>query len=197
MKLWAIQSGAQWREIQDFGVLHNRYPPSEERAPDCAYLWMTQQMRRRVGPSPPGVELPLWTWQQWLGAARVRPDLRQVARWYPRGERHVRLEFEVPDDQVLLFSYDLWSAVLVGCYIAPTQEETDRWEQWEDWPKNPPDMPTIEESWDRCFDLDWLLRHEYWHCGDTLKTLAIQACVWEIRREQVIAVTEFVGRRVS
>ena len=58
-----------------------------------AYRWMAAQLRRRVGPPPGGVVLPLWAWVE-------KPDLRESAH-LARGTPGVLLEVEAPASEVL------------------------------------------------------------------------------------------------
>ena len=87
------------------------------------YNWLVLQMKKRIGDPPEGVIYPVWAWhtQRWK---RHKPDLRSE-RWANGydGEKFVCLEIEVPDEQVLLSDFDLWSLILLDSIITETEEE--------------------------------------------------------------------------
>lgn len=66
------------------------------------YLWMADQMRKRIGEAPDGVVFPIWAWYMWE-VKRKRPDMRFHGRnWGVKGSRIVLLTIDVPEKIVLL-----------------------------------------------------------------------------------------------
>ena len=87
------------------------------------YNWLVLQMKKRIGDPPEGVIYPVWAWHT-QRSKRHKPDLRSE-RWANGydGEKFVCLEIEVPDEQVLLSDFDLWSLILLDSIITETEEE--------------------------------------------------------------------------
>jgi hypothetical protein len=93
MILWTIQSPQAWTELQDKGVLRAKRQYIMERTWLSAYQWMAEKMRLHIGPPPESDCLPIWTWYQWEGQRRKKPDL-WASGHLGKGERGVRVEFE-------------------------------------------------------------------------------------------------------
>jgi len=165
-----------------------------------AYKWMAGQMRSRLGCRPTPDCLPLWCWSQWSGQKRARPDLRAVAWQWRRGERAVRIEFEMNDDSVLLSDFELWHYVLNYWYLPSSHADGDAFEaELEDqglsFYKSKPVLDSryhrrIVQSWERIFDLDWQAKGIAWPRSKK----AVQATIWELPLDSVTSVTEFSGR---
>ncbi len=188
MILWTIQPLAVYNLLQTTGVY--RCDPSLAFMRDypLQYRWLCDQMSKRIGPPPGGVIYPIWAWYQWE-PKRKRPDLRNE-RWGNgiRGDRFVRMEIDVPDDEVLLSDFDSWSIILLNGLISATEAEYDRLQAVCD------ALPTEEDqwamrsrNWERVFDLS-PLDDEWCTRGN-----CIQATFWELRKEQVKRVTHFVS----
>jgi len=144
-----------------------------------AYDWMSAQMSDLLGPAPDGVRWPVWAWAPHGG---WRPSLRaswgMVPRatrfgnrlnWPTRQARGLRwLALDVAPARVLLSDFDLWHSVLNDTYCVPRS----RWDDDEVWEKvwTPQE---IEASWRRVFTID--------------SVDLVQACLWEIRPEDVTA----------
>ena len=98
MILWTIQPEEIFDLIQTSGV----YRCNEEIAgikdfcPE-QYDWLADQMRKRIGSPPEGVNYPVWAYMKWRSES-VKPDLRAV-RWYwgRKGEKYFRIEADIPD----------------------------------------------------------------------------------------------------
>ncbi len=175
-----------------------------------AYDWMRQQMKERI----PGYQgnWPWWAWHTWAtknGTPIHKPDLRNY-RWCHRGA-NVRMELNVPDEKVLLSCFDGWHAPLNRRYLAfddqeeeafygefkslrqytlaelrqgikpepRSEEQQAAYELWE---------RRKEESWTRCFDLEWMRQSRYQGAE------MIQACFEELRLEYVQDFTLFHGK---
>ena len=115
MRLWTIQSKDAFNKMQKTGLLRadEEHLLFDGDLKD-SYLWMSDQMSKRIGPPPSGVRFPVWAWYQWEGI-RKRPDMRHHCRGSNKEEEIVLLTIEVPDDQVLLSDFDYWHFVLNDC----------------------------------------------------------------------------------
>lgn len=198
MRLWTIQTAAVWQSLQEQTVF--RADPALVE-PDFrgAYAWLAGEMRRRLPPPPPGVETPVWAWQQYLDPKRKRPDLRSSGH-LPRGERGVRLTLEIDDALVLLSDFELWHFVLNYWYVPASEEDGERfdalldaagagYQQWRVLP--PPDLDAaIRDSWQRIFDLTWV---EPYVTGDSADR-PVQATFWELPLSAVQDVDWFTAR---
>jgi len=134
MILWTIQRVGAWQALQQHGVLLGdmRRVYAYYRQ---FYRWlMEQQSLRRP---------PVWAWYAY-DAKRKKPDLRCSA-YLGRGEHGVCIEFNAPDDLVVLSRFDLWNCILNDAYLAK-DEQHDL------------DDPTPEQkrqSWRHVFDLNF------------------------------------------
>jgi len=156
-------------------------------------------MEMRLGPRTHDDQMPVWVWRQWDGARRSRPDLRSRGH-LPTGTQGVRIEVELDEGRVLLSDFELWHYALNYWYL-PTSvrdgREFDRklktaglcYYRTKPLP-NIEHRVQIERSWERIFDLRWENRAFTAKRED--KT--IQGVVWEIRRDDVRDVVEFIAR---
>src|SRR5438876_3750811 len=98
MTLWTIQKPEAATRLLEQGHLLAR-PAQVEPSWLPAYRWMSCEMERRTGPPPrPGL-LPVWSWYQWSGKKRRKPDLR-TAGHLQHGETGLRIEFTVDPSRV-------------------------------------------------------------------------------------------------
>ena len=93
------------------------------------YDWLALQMKERIGEPPEGIIYPVWAWHT-QSSKHQKPDLRSE-RWSNGydGDKFVCLEIEVPDEQVLVSDYDLWSLILLDVLITETEEEDNEIEK--------------------------------------------------------------------
>jgi hypothetical protein len=196
MKIWSIQSEKAWSVLEKTGHLvgTRRHGSKTFQKP---YAWMRQQVLLRVGPPPKKNAMPLWGWFQWQDAERKKPDLRSVRHhWGPPG-RYVLIECDLPDQNVVLSDYDMWHIPLNEGYIGKDDADDERFEEklkkinaqhGLPWP------PLLDkertDSWVRVLDLTWGEEHG----SHPLNKKSIQACFWEIRREQVKTFKLFQAR---
>ncbi len=169
MRLWSIQHPAAYENMRASGALraNEEYLIFGGHFKD-AYLWMHEQMKKRIGPPPEGVIYPVWAWYQWEGQ-RKKPDMRSRARNYgDPGDIIVRLTLDVPDDQVLLSDFDGWHTVMNDAQIVAFFSDHQKTIRYSD-----------DEELTRIFD--------YMNPYDDAdpEDLATQATMWEIRREWV------------
>lgn len=193
MILWTIKPESVFQLIQQKGIYRCDLTKSGmEDYADPQYNWLVAQMKKRIGPPPEGVSYPVWAYYRWQSTKR-KPDLRAI-RWYwgRKNNKFVRLEVEIPDDEVLLSDFDGWAGIILNNGLLSDTEEEDKElsriyasllenEQKEFRAKN----------WERVFDIshfvnDWTRR------GET-----IQATFWELKKEQVRSCTPFIteGKR--
>ena len=164
-----------------------------------AYRWMVEKMRCHIGSSPTPDCMPIWAWHQWEGSKRKKPDLR-AGRHLDKGQRGVRIEFEPADADALLSDFSLWHFALNYWYLPGSEGDGKAFEEelashglcfFDQKP-----LPhagyhaRIVASWDRMFDLDWSEPD----VSQPRETKAIQATVWELRRDQVRCHHHFSSR---
>lgn len=183
--LWTIQHEAAFEVFQKTGVL--RADPNHLLFKDLslrAYDWMADQMGRRIGPAPVGVNYPIWAWYQWEGK-RKRMDLR-LSCWAQRGTPMVQITFEADTADFLLSDFDDWHAILANSYIADNEQA------WDDFYENDGASRTDEivASWDKVFDLNRYAPN--WNSKPDERT--VQATLWEIRMSQVKKVEHFIAK---
>lgn len=148
-----------------------------------AYHWIAEQLKKKVQP-PAGVTLPVWAWYRAYGLNQIKPDLRKTGH-LQRGERGVRIEFEVPEHLVLLSNFDAWHAVLNNHCVAFGDKEYGDYEKMEQtYSKN--DFEQIkQQSWLKIFDLNLI---------EDPNTDAVQAVLWEFKIEWVKKIDFFIAR---
>lgn len=165
-----------------------------------AYTWITEQLRALTPDTadsrPPGPALPVWAWlipHQGMGARR--PDLRRIAS----GQDHAVVGFDAPAHTVLLSDFELWHLPLngAGCLSQAEDQAVDEFLEargtslravMEQRPNDPDQRAAwdlVQRSWQRCLSPDWTAPGWSREAGDPLR---VQACVWEIRPEQVVEV---------
>ena len=83
-------------------------------------------MIKRIGPPPEGVVYPVWAWYKQNGK-RKKPDLRSERWGYgPGDEDYTCIEFEIPEDHVLLSDFDSWHTILNNGLFSDSEEEADQ-----------------------------------------------------------------------
>lgn len=101
------------------------------------------------------------------------------------------IEFEAPDELVLLSDFQLWHHPLNGWDLCIDKREIKRVDDYfyTDFKEKPAEIQKIiMDSWDLIFDLDF--RHKR-YITKHKKNRCIQATVWYIRKEWVISATEY------
>ena len=202
MIVWSNLTTDAWDELQRTGHLRaSRQHIDADFMP--AYIWMAEQMERRLGPRPSKDAMPIWVWWQWWSNRR-RPDLRASGH-LPKGTRGVRVECKVQDDRVLLSDFELWHYVLNYGYLPKTEKEGEEFEKELTAAglsltgcslRNP--LPNaeyrqkIEQSWERIFDLTWTDPDHA--IVSRAKDRSIQGTMWELLLDDVIEAKEFTAR---
>lgn len=198
MILWTIQSIDAWKELQVSGILRC-YDQFVEIEDYVAYKWMIEQMEKRVSVKRPENAFPLWACYQWDGEQHKKPDLRSSDH-LPKGQKGVRIEFQINDHLVLLSDFDLWHFVLNYWYLPQSTANGELFEaklaenglsffQSKPLP-DPAFYEIITKSWERIFDIEW----EEKDLTVPKVQKSIQATFWELRLKEVRRVDEFTSR---
>lgn len=187
MNLWTIQPENVYQNILNTGYYRCDFEKINMKELAPQYDWLTEQMRKRIGKAPKGVKYPVWAWYQWEGK-RKKPDLRRE-RWGNgwKGERFACLEIDVPDDEVLLSDFDLWSIILLDGFISYSEEDDKALETKYKMLSEESQKKMKYKNWEAVFDIayfknDWILKGE-----------SIQATFWELRKEQMRRVWMFTA----
>ena len=180
MIMWTIQPYCVYQQLISNGFFYCNPNKSENlKHPDfkLAYQWMTKQLRARLAPPCNQIITPLWARYRSYAYHYQRPDFRW-ARDYPD---EVCIEYDIPDDEVLLSDFEIWHFVLNDWYYSSATSEKE-WEQDErrfDALSKVEQQRIKEESWQQIFDIT--LRHGEWtRNGDV-----VQGCFWLLRLNQV------------
>lgn len=210
MILWTIQPYNLWEDFQKEKIFYTKKPlhlydkewsTFEWR---MSYAWMIVQMRKRIGPAPKGIKWPVWAWFQYLDSTKRKPDLRYSE--FKKHEKSVRIEIEIPDDEVLLSDYSLWHLPLNKGPIYKTMKEDKDFDrrleefigiELHKYPSNKPYPEPFHsemlKSWELIFEMKKFTRSKY--CGvDTFKEKMIQATFWKFTIDQVRDFTVFGGK---
>jgi hypothetical protein len=188
IQLWTIQDLLVWERLRQEGTLY--VDPGYIRPEYLeAYDWMRDQMVHRLPGY--GAHHPWWAW------VSQKPDLRRDSHLQGPGDRRVRLELAVSEQEVLLSDHFSWHWVLNRSFIPLTGEEGDAWDAELarngvdplDWPLPKPWCRRIMASWERVFDFGVLYGGGMWTPGGPT-----QATFGPLQLGQVVKVTEFLGR---
>lgn len=190
MRLWTVQPPEVLKIIEETG----RFICDEDKSfygEDFkdAYKWMSDHMSLYNIQKPSDVSSPIWAWHTWNWKHK-KPDFRMIGLGLP-GVKYVCIELEIPDNQVLLSDFDQWHCVLNDIYNNPGKTE-EEWEMW-DAKYEAITKPVIKQlrkhlSWLDIFDIT-PFKNEFCSIGQY-----VQATFWEIRKENIICVKEFVAR---
>lgn len=178
MILWTIQHKQAYDNMANTGILR-----ADERYLifngdfKKSYLWMAEQMKKRIGNAPEGVIYPVWAWYQWEGK-RKKPDMRfHGSGWAKKGEPIILLTIDVPENCVLLSDFDYWHAVLNDVDLVFPYSKTRVYSEAEK-----------QKSWENIFDISCA------YDGEEHKDLSTQATLWEIKQEWVIRIQQYRSR---
>ena len=192
MRLWTIQPPEVLEIINETGRFicdKSKTMYSEYDQIQRAYKWLIDKMTDPYNiDKPEGVELPIWAWHTWNWKHK-KPDFRMSGLGV-RGTKYVCIELEIPDNEVLLSDFDAWHCVLNDHYYNParTEKSWDRMEKIFD--SYRPELQEVIkiESWNCIFNIK-PFKNEFCSIGQY-----IQATFWEIRKEDIISVKEFIAR---
>lgn len=162
MKLWTIQPVGFYNKLISDGEIHSSEKYAESDFNDT-YKWIIKQMENRIGNRPNSSVYPIWAWYQYKNVNSKRPDLR-TSVFLPIGTKGVRIEFEKPENQILLSDFNLWHFPLNYWYIANNEKQDSEFHkllknskvEFMDKEKYPSKLKVIvENSWNKIFDMSY------------------------------------------
>lgn len=195
MLLWTIQPKTVYDQLKDNGHVHCdgrksttllRFDESgQENKFRKSYKWMSGKMQERGIPIK---SYPIWAWYKYPGAKKgSRKISLPRAKW--EADLHVescRIEFDAPDNLVLLSDFELWHSVLNEWVASDDFAEIDMIDELE---KSGIDIRHIvEKTWERIFLVDKENCKSLYH-GEQI---AIQACVPYLKIDWVRNVDHFL-----
>lgn len=164
MNYWTIQPIEQLQNLKKNGfiVCNSELAMASDPYFKQAYDWMSEQMRLRLNEKFLHLKYPLWCWHSRYNFTKRKPDFRNSEYRQLKGSI-VRIEFEIPDNQILLSDFELWHSVFYQCYIADDENDYKIFENYldENYPgKKLAQLPQelrnkIIKSWEKIFDLDF------------------------------------------
>jgi hypothetical protein len=186
MKLWTIHPTIVWELLNKqgcyYGVKDFVY---DDEMFLSAYDWMKKQLVIKTGIYKE--HYPVWAWYK-------RPDLRYSGH-LSKGTKGVLIECEINEGDVLLSDFELWHYVLNYWYLPMSMKDMHKFEKelkskrlsyYKQKPLPEPYNKTIEDSWQRIFNLDWYKKN--------IADKKIQAVFWELKLDQAKKVKEFVAK---
>jgi len=192
MKIWTLQPEQVYESLLLHNVIHCDPAKSEfleEKNFELSYKWMAEQMKKRIGNPPKGVEYPIWAWHTW-NSKHQKPDLRRM-EFRGFNENMVCLELEIPDHKVLLSDEVMWHLIIYDSYIENHKEKDMDFENlWFDRLPKEQQKVVKEQSWVSIFDMS-LLQDKI---NNDLENIYIQATFWELQLENVVNIRRFKGR---
>lgn len=182
LTLWTVRPVSDFEILQKTGCFITD-PTKIDQHRLRAYSWIAKQLSKKVLP-PKDVQFPVWAWYRAHGLNQIKPDLRKTG-YLEKGEKGVRIEFTIPDKDVLLSSFDGWHSVLNYHCFSITDEEYDYYEQLEINLSSDEFEKVKQQSWEKIFDLDLLPDPNIYE---------IQAVLWQLKLEWVKKVDFFTAR---
>lgn len=182
LKLWSVRPESDYILLTQNGVYHTdeRHVLNHRLE---AYYWMAEQLRNKV-PPPKGVSLPIWAWYRAYGLSHIKPDLRKRGH-LESGEKGVRIEFDIPENLVLLSNFDAWHSVLNDNCFAVNDAEYEYYENIKETCPIAEYEAIKRKSWEKIFDLELLPDPNIYE---------VQAVLWELKKDWVKKVDFFIAR---
>lgn len=185
MRLWTIQTIEAFNVLMETGVLKcpanivedlykNHYRHLD------AYKWLVMRMYDKIGEAPYGAFYPLWGWYK-IDWENKKPDFRTLL--FKSKEPEVCIEFEIPDDKVVLSDYNSWHNVLNDRFYNTSTNEESFWkvEEWFDSLSKDMQEKVTKSSWEDVFDITPFQNDFCWNGR------YVQATFWEITKDQVVS----------
>lgn len=198
MRLWSLQDEAVVATLERNGVVRSSAAWTDP-AFLTAYAWMRGQMTERISPPPAPDLSPMWAWVQWRSARQKKPHLGSKAH-FPSGTQAVRLTLEVDPFEALLSDFHAWHCVLNRYPLHLSQAEDEDFDArlisaGGSWTQRTDSLPApleaeMQTTWERIFD--FTLESDY--AFHPLSERSLQACLWEIRLENVVKLERFIAR---
>ncbi len=183
MKLITFQTKEALSVLQKTGILMTDTSYMDMKKSAIPYNWIVQEMKK-IRPQN-GEKYPIWAWAKCgaFTAPRKRKNYFGTQQ-----KKLVKITFEKPDNEVLLSDYMAYSFILSGHIIPKTKAEYRKFlqkmsdllpalkgfvRQDENGKTVARLYPKIEKTWSRMFHL---------------KSNVWQACVWNIKKSEVIKI---------
>jgi hypothetical protein len=156
---------------------------------------MIEKMENNIGQRPNKSVYPIWAWYQSKNNKVKRPNLRSTG-FLPKGTKGVRIEFDKPENQILLSDFALWHFPLNYWHIADNEKEDLEFHKllkeykvnFIDKEKYPFELrKVVENSWNKILDM-------HYHSGyvaDKFIDKKIQATLWCIKSSEITKVDFF------
>lgn len=153
-----------------------------------AYHWLVNEMDKRNITHPQHLTLPLWAWHT-RNAKHKKPDFRYMGLGV-RGTRYACIEFEIPDNQVLLSDYDKWHNVLNKSWYddSTNESEFDELQAWFDTLEPQERHKLTIDSWQKIFDTTY--RKSQWDSNGEY----IQATFWVLEKSMIRDIKYFIAK---
>ncbi|WP_430510825.1 DUF3841 domain-containing protein [Gottfriedia solisilvae] len=139
MIAYTVQPLQQYHQLKEKGYLEG----TQERMWELfhkQYQWMLNQMTQKI-PTYHGETYPIWVYQK-------KPD-RNIPHLLPKGTKGVILKLELSDEEALWSCGRAWQKILQNKPILGNRAE---WEEF----KKTNTLDSIEKTWTRMFDFNWL-----------------------------------------
>lgn len=198
MIIWSIHDLAFYQKLEKNKVIFpNKKKLNWKDDFLDSYLWLSEQMDKRIGGRPHPTAVPFWGWYQFRDAQHKKPDLR-VRCHLEAGTKGVRLELEIPDNEAVLTDFDIWCDILNKNYIPDSHDDYSEFyrvidkrklygfNNWSKWHQR-----KAEKSWQKVFDLSYWVKD----FSKPKNKKAIQATFWKISMDQVKDVKFFTARK--
>ena len=155
-------------------------------------------MEIRIGKRPNEDTFPIWAWYQYKNKDSRRPDLRTTG-FLPKGTKGVRIEFEKPENEILLSDFNLWHFPLNYWNIADNEEKDLEFEKLlekhnvkfieiEKYPLEAKKI--IVNSWNKIFDMNY----ECEYVTEKINEKKIQATFWKLNKTEIKKVDFFTAK---
>ena len=192
MKLVTFQTKEALTVLQKDGVLITDSSHIDLKKYGVPYEWMVYEMKKRKILPQEGEKYPLWAWAK-CGSS-IGPQKKKNINHVM--QNLVKIVFDKPDNEVFLSDYMAYSFILNGQIVPKNKKEysnflkrmEDQGVSLEDLKQSvrhqkiKPSIPIhgIQKTWKRIFDL---------------KSYVLQACVWNIKMSEVIAIDTLNDKR--
>ena len=180
MIMWTIQPYSVYQQLVKDGYFYcdpNKAENLKYSDFRLAYQWMIKRLKAKAGQPYSQVTTPLWAWYRSHDYLHQRPDFR-LCKDYPD---EVCIEFDIPEEKVLLSDFEGWHFVLNNWYYssATNDEDWERDNSWFDSLNRHKQQRVKEKSWERIFDIT--PRHDEW----TRNGSVVQGCFWLLQMNHV------------
>lgn len=189
MILWTIQPQEVIDIIERDGVFRCDVDKSENyNYYHNQYDWMVNEMDKRHIFHPDGLILPLWAWHTRYGVYK-KPDLRNSGLGI-KGQKCVCIEFEIPENELLLSDYDNWHYVLNNMWLDDSKNE----EEWKEMRKYFDSLDNESRQELTVLSHQKIFNIERFETDWESNGFFIQATFWELRKDMIKEVRYFTAK---